>query len=60
MEKSGLTSQLTFLTESLLANCHFSKKGILQIIRNSDSNNTHGVILGSGNVNFNGFQIFDA
>ena len=77
-EKSVLPSQLTFLTENSLANCHFSKKDILQIIRNSDFNKAHysicqsleimfkryirfsNVILSSANVNFNGFQIFDA
>ena len=33
-EKSVLTLQLTFLTEKSLANCHFLKNNILQIIRN--------------------------
>ena len=37
-----LPSQLTLLTENSLANCHFSKKYILQIIKNPDSNKTHG------------------
>ena len=41
-DKSLLTSQLTLLTENSLANCHFSKKDILQIIRNPDSNKAHG------------------
>ena len=40
--KKVLRSQLTLLTENSLANCHFSKKGILQIIRNLDSNKVHG------------------
>ena len=40
--KSVLPSQLTLLTENLLANCHFSKKDILQIIRNLDSNKANG------------------
>ena len=38
VDKSVLLSQLTLLTENSLANCFFSKKGILQIIRNSNSN----------------------
>ena len=40
--KGVLPSQLTLLTENSLANCHFSKKGILQIIRNLGSNEAHG------------------
>ena len=40
--KSVLPPQLTWLTENLLANCYFSKKDILQIIRNLDSNKAHG------------------
>ena len=40
--KKVLPSQLTLLTENSLANCHFSKKEILQIIRNLDSNKAHG------------------
>ena len=40
--KSVLPSQLTLLTEDSLANCHFSKKDILRIIRNLDSNKAHG------------------
>ena len=40
--KSVLPSQLTLLTENSLANCHFSKMDILQIIRNSGSNKAHG------------------
>ena len=42
--KSLLPSQLTLLTEHTLANCYFSKKDILQIIRNPDSNKAHGYI----------------
>ena len=41
-DESVLPSQLTLLTENSLANCHFSKKDILQIIRNPDSNKVHG------------------
>ena len=41
-DESVLPSQLTLLTENSLANCHFSKKDILQIIRNPDSNKAHG------------------
>ena len=37
-DKRVLPSQLTLLAKNLLANCHFSKKYIVQIIRNSDSN----------------------
>ena len=37
-----LPSQLTLLTENSLFKCHFSKKDILQIIRNLDSNKAHG------------------
>ena len=69
-DKSVLPSQLTLLTENSLANFHLSKKDNLQIIRTPDSNKTHGhdmisirirnVTLGSVNINFNGFQIFDA
>ena len=33
---------MTLLTENSLANCHFSKKAIFQIIRNLDSNKAHG------------------
>ena len=40
-DKSVLPSQLTLVTENVLANCHFSKKDILQIIRNSDLIKTH-------------------
>ena len=40
--KGVLLSQLTLLTENSLANCPFSKKDILQIIRNLDSNKAHG------------------
>ena len=43
-DKSVLPSQPTLLTENLLANGCFSKKDILQIIRNSDSNNAHDMI----------------
>ena len=43
-DKSVLPSKLTLLTENSLANCHFSKKDIFQIIRNSDSNKAHGMI----------------
>ena len=39
---SVLQSQLTLLTENILANYHFSKKDILQMIRNPDSNKTLG------------------
>ena len=39
--KSVLPSQLTLLTENSLANCHFSKKVILQIIKTPDSTKTH-------------------
>ena len=39
--QSVLPSQ-TLLTENSLANCSFSKNGILQIIRNLDSNKAHG------------------
>ena len=38
---SVLPSQLNLLTENLLANCHFSKKDILQMIRNPDLNKAH-------------------
>ena len=37
-DRRVLPSQLTLLTEHLLANCHFSKKDVLQMIRNPDSN----------------------
>ena len=40
--ESVLPSQLTLITENLLANCHFSKKDILQMIRNPDSNKALG------------------
>ena len=40
-DKSVLPSQLTLLTENSLANCSFSNKDILQIIRNLDSNKAH-------------------
>ena len=40
--KSVLPSQLTLLTENSLSTCNFSKKDILQIIRNLDSNKAHG------------------
>ena len=40
-DETVLPSQLTLLTENSLANCHFSKKDILQIIRNPDSK-AHG------------------
>ena len=40
--KSVLPSRLTLLTENSLANCHFSKKDNLQIIRNLESNKAHG------------------
>ena len=43
-EKKVLPSQLTLLKENLLANRHFSKKDILQIIRNPDSNKAHDMI----------------
>ena len=39
--KSVLPSQLSLLTENLLANCHFYKNDILQIIRNPGSK-AHG------------------
>ena len=39
--KSVLPSQLTLLTENLLANCHFYENEILQIISNPESK-THG------------------
>ena len=42
--KKILPSQLTLLTENSLANCHFSKKDILQKTRNSDSNKAHDII----------------
>ena len=44
--ESLLPSQLPLLTENSkpMANCHFSKKDILQIIRNLDSNKAHGLI----------------
>ena len=35
-EKCVIPSQLTWLRKNLLANCHFSKKDILQIISNPD------------------------
>ena len=35
-DKSVIPSQVTLLTKNLLANCHFFKKDILQIIRNPD------------------------
>ena len=41
-DESVLTSQLTLLTENSSTNCHFSKKDILQIIRNPDLNKAHG------------------
>ena len=41
---SVLQSQLTLLTEIWLANCHFSRKDILQTIRNPDSNKAVGMI----------------
>ena len=40
--KSVISSELTLLTENSLANCHFPKKDILQIIRNLDLNKAHG------------------
>ena len=40
--RSVLPSQLTLLSESSLTNCHFSKRGILQVIKNLDSNKAHG------------------
>ena len=40
--KSVLLSQLTLLTENSLSKCSFSKKDIVQIIRNLDSNKAHG------------------
>ena len=40
--KNVLLSQLTLLTENSLSKCNFSKKYILQIIRNLDSNKAHG------------------
>ena len=40
--KCVLPSQLTLLTENSLSKCNFSKKYILQIIRNLDSNKAHG------------------
>ena len=43
MDKSLLASQLTLLTENSLANCHFSKKGILQIIGDPDLNKARGL-----------------
>ena len=39
-----LPSQSTLLTGNFLAKCHFFRKGILRIIRNSDSNKAHGMI----------------
>ena len=44
--ESLLPSQLPLLTENSkpMANCHFSKKDILQIIRNLNSNKAHGLI----------------
>ena len=41
-KKSVLLSQLTLLTKNSLANCYFSKKDILQIIRNLDAHKMHG------------------
>ena len=38
----SIPSQQILLTEASLANCHFSKKDILQSIRNPDSNKAHG------------------
>ena len=43
-DKSVLPSQSTLLAGNLLANYHFSKKDILQIISNSDSQKAHGMI----------------
>ena len=40
--KSVLPSRLTLLTENSLSKCNFSKKDILQIIRNLGSNQAHG------------------
>ena len=40
--KSVLPSKLTLLTENSLANCHFSQKDILQVMRTPDSNKAHG------------------
>ena len=40
--KSVLPSRLTLLTENSLSKCNFSKKDVLQIIRNLDSNQAHG------------------
>ena len=40
-DKSVLPSQLTSLTESSLANCHFPKNDILHVIRNAESDNAH-------------------
>ena len=40
--KSVLLSPLTFLTENSLLKCNFSKKDILQIIKNLDSNKAPG------------------
>ena len=41
-DKSVLPTKLSLLTEISRANCDFSKKDILQIIRKPDSNKTHG------------------
>ena len=43
-DKIVLPSQLTLLTENSLANCYFSKKEILLIIRNSGSSKARGMI----------------
>ena len=40
--KSVLLSQLTLLTENSLSKGHFSKKDILQIIRNLESSKVNG------------------
>ena len=41
---SVLTSQLTLLAENSIVNCHFSNKGMLQIIRNLGSNKAQDMI----------------
>ena len=41
-DKSVLPWQLTLLTENSQADCQFSKKYILQIVRNPDSNKPYG------------------
>ena len=45
VEKSVSLSQLTLLTENSVANCHFSKKYILEIIRNSNKARGNDMII---------------